>query len=45
MVRGDNIVLLGELDSTRQENLQEIDPENLAEYPDIYEDKLDWDFE
>jgi hypothetical protein len=37
-------VLLGELDASK-ENLEEIEPEQLADYPDMYEDKIDWDFE
>lgn len=48
VVRGDNIVLLGELDASRETtdmNLEVIEPENLAEYPNMYEDRLDWDFE
>mmetsp|Transcript_16742 Transcript_16742/g.25142 ORF Transcript_16742/g.25142 Transcript_16742/m.25142 type:complete len:118 (+) Transcript_16742:122-475(+) len=47
IVRGDNIVLVGDLDSVREANdmkLEKIQPEDLAEYSEG-DDKLEWDFE
>ncbi len=47
IVRGDNIVLLGELDDEleRNQKLEKINPEELAQYPDEGIGKLEWDFE
>jgi hypothetical protein len=48
LVRGDNIVLLGELDDEKleQQNLEKISPEAFSEWLAEGEaKKLDWDFE
>jgi U6 snRNA-associated Sm-like protein LSm1 len=48
IVRGDNIVLLGELDAEKEEHempLRRVDPEDLEEIPDMADEKLPWDFE
>ena len=48
IVRGDNIVLLGEIDAEKEENempLRKVDPEDLEDIPEMSEEKLPWDFE
>ena len=48
IVRGDNIVLLGEIDAEKEEHempLKRVDPEDLGEIPDMPDEKLSWDFE
>jgi U6 snRNA-associated Sm-like protein LSm1 len=48
IVRGDNIVLLGQLDDELERaemKLEMISPEELANYPDDGNEKLVWDFE
>jgi hypothetical protein len=47
-VRGDNIVLLGQLDDELERaemKLEMVSPEELANYPDDGNEKLVWDFE
>eukprot|EP00603_Paraphysomonas_imperforata_P001354 CAMPEP_0114434180 /NCGR_PEP_ID=MMETSP0103-20121206/12117_1 /TAXON_ID=37642 ORGANISM="Paraphysomonas imperforata, Strain PA2" /NCGR_SAMPLE_ID=MMETSP0103 /ASSEMBLY_ACC=CAM_ASM_000201 /LENGTH=119 /DNA_ID=CAMNT_0001604037 /DNA_START=32 /DNA_END=391 /DNA_ORIENTATION=+ len=48
IVRGDNIVLLGEIDAEREEHempLKKVDPEDLDEIPEMPDEKLPWDFD
>jgi hypothetical protein len=48
IVRGDNIVLLGQLDDELERaemKLEMVSPEELANYPDDGNEKLVWDFE
>ena len=48
VVRGDSIVLLGEVDGNKEMSdlrLSKITPEELSELPDVMEDKALWDFE
>ena len=48
IVRGDNIVLLSEIDEVKEENdmpLKKVNPEELEEIPEMPEEKLPWDFE
>jgi hypothetical protein len=47
-VRGDNIVLLGQIDDELEASemrLEKISPEELANYPDDGNEKVIWDFE
>ncbi len=48
IVRGDNIVLLGEIDAEKDEKsdtLQRVSPEEIAELAEPQYSKLEWDFE
>lgn len=48
IVRGDNIVLLGQIDEELEASemkLEKISPEELANYPDEGNEKVIWDFE
>jgi hypothetical protein len=48
IVRGDNIVLLGQIDDELEASemrLEKISPEELANYPDDGNEKVIWDFE
>lgn len=47
-MRGDNIVLLGEIDALKEEKsdiLQRVTPEEIAELAEPQNDKLEWDFD
>lgn len=45
-VRGDNIVLLGDVDDSQESVLEKISPENLSNLLSIEEKtKTNWDFE
>ncbi len=47
-MRGDNIVLLGEIDAVKEEKsdtLQRVTPEEIAELAEPQNDKLEWDFD
>ena len=48
IVRGDNIVLLGEIDVVKETNdmrLTRISPEEISELTDVINEKIVWDFE
>ena len=47
VVRGDSIVLMGEIDSEResQMKLEKLTPREFAELPLAEPAKIDWDFE
>ena len=47
VVRGDSIVLMGEIDSDRevQMKLEKLTPREFAELPEANPEKIDWDFE
>jgi len=48
IVRGDNIVLLGEIDAEKEEKsdrLKRVSPEDIADLAEPQGFKLDWDFD
>ena len=47
VVRGDSIVLMGEIDSDKESSmkLDKLTPREFAELPEANPEKVDWDFE
>jgi len=47
IVRGDNVVLIGEIDmeSEGKSGLSKVSPEELAESDQAIEGKIEWDFD
>ena len=47
VIRGDSVVLMGEIDSERegQMKLEKLTPREFAELPEAQPDKIAWDFE
>jgi hypothetical protein len=48
VVRGDSIVLMGELDAEKEEKdmkLEKITPQQFADLPEAEGGKIEWDFE